>query len=127
MSAAGSSKVTGLRTIAVPVHDQDRAVEFYVEALGLELRMDMPLPQIGGRWIEVAAPGSPTSIALVPATDDRPVGVTTGIRLGTTDATALHQALIEHGGEVGELLRWPGVPTMFELRDPDQNVLVIVE
>jgi hypothetical protein len=31
------------------------------------------------------------------------------------------------GADVGELLRWPGVPAMFSLRDPDGNGLEIVE
>jgi lactoylglutathione lyase len=119
--------VTGVRTVAVPVSDQDRALRFYREVLGLTLRMDAPVEQLGGRWIEVAANGMDTSLALVPASDARPAGVETGIRLGTLDATALHRTLTEHGAEVGELLRWPGVPTMFEFSDPDGNTLVVVE
>jgi lactoylglutathione lyase len=119
--------VTGVRTVAVPVTDQDRALRFYVEVLGLAVRMDAPVAELGGRWIEVAAPGMDTSLALVPASDARRSGIATGIRLGTQDATALHHALTEHGAEVGELLQWPGVPTMFELSDPDGNTLVVVE
>lgn len=34
----------------------------------------------------------------------------TGIRLTTGDAVALHQDLRERGVDVGELLRWDGVP-----------------
>jgi len=126
MSRAASSRVTGLRTVAVPVGDQDRALTFYVEVLGLDVRLDAPLPQIGGRWIEVAAPGAVTSIALVPATVDHPRGRPTGIRLATDDAGALHARLAGRGVDVGELLQWPGVPAMFELRDPDGNTLVVV-
>ena len=119
--------MTGLRTVAVPVSDQDRALTFYVEALGMDLRMDAPVEQIGGRWIEVAPAGAGTSIALVPASDTRPAGIETGIRLATTDAPTLHRALSDGGADVGELLQWPGVPTMFEVRDPDGNTLVVVE
>jgi hypothetical protein len=43
------------------------------------------------------------------------------------DAAAVHAELRTHGVEVGELLRWPGVPAMFALRDPDGNGLAIVE
>jgi lactoylglutathione lyase len=127
MSDPGSGTVTGLRTVAIPVGDQDRALRFYTGVLGLSKRLDAPVEQIGGRWIEVAAAGADTSLALVPATDARPSGVETGIRLGTNDATALHQALADRGAAVGALLRWPGVPTMFELQDPDGNTLVVVE
>jgi predicted enzyme related to lactoylglutathione lyase len=121
------TRVTEVRTVAVPVQDQDRALRFYTEVLGLTVRRDVPLPQLGGRWIEVAAAGGTTSLALVPATADRPSGLQTGIRLGTLDVPALHRTLSEHGTEVGDLLQWPGVPAMFELTDPDGNTLVVVE
>ena len=81
-----STAITGVRTVGVPVSDQDRAVGFYVGVLGLDKRLDAPVEQLGGRWIEVAAPGSATSIALVPASGKAPAGGETGIRLTTADA-----------------------------------------
>lgn len=127
MNATTETAITGLRTVGVPVTDQDRAVAFYVEQLGFEKRMDMPLEQFGGRWIEVAPPGSATTIALVPEHEGVPSGVETGIRLTTAGAAALHEALRERGVDVGELLQWEGVPPMFALRDQDGNGLEIVE
>ncbi|WP_188191235.1 VOC family protein [Nonomuraea sp. SYSU D8015] len=122
-----STAITGIRTVGVPVTDQDRAVDFYVNALGLEKRMDAPVEQLGGRWIEAAPPGSATSIALVPASSTASTGVETGIRLTTADAASLHKELVQRGVDVGELLQWEGVPPMFALRDPDGNGLEIVE
>jgi lactoylglutathione lyase len=122
-----STPITGVRTVGVPVTDQDRAVEFYVGTLGLDKRLDAPVEQLGGRWIEVAPAGSTTTIALVPARPGAPASVETGIRLTTTDATSLHQELAARGFEVGELLRWDDVPPMFAIRDPDGNGLEIVE
>ncbi|WP_431915928.1 VOC family protein [Nonomuraea jabiensis] len=119
--------VTGVRTVGVPVTDQDRAVEFYVGTLGLEKRLDAPVEQLGGRWIEVAPPGATTTIALILAAPGTAVGVETGIRLGTADAASLHKELVARGADADELLRWEGVPPMFALRDPDGNGLEIVE
>jgi lactoylglutathione lyase len=119
--------ITGIRTVGVPVRDQDRALAFYVDDLGFEARLDAPVEQLGGRWIEVAPPGAAVTIALVPARDDLPAGVETGIRLTTRDAAAVHAGLQSSGVDVGELLRWPGVPAMFAVRDPDGNGLEIVE
>lgn len=117
--------ITGMRTVGIPVTDQDRALDFYVGTLGLDKRLDQPVPRLGGRWIEVAVPGSTTTIALVPGGT---TGVETGIRLTTTDAAALHGELRERGVEVGELLRWgEGVPPMFAVHDPDGNRIEIVE
>jgi catechol 2,3-dioxygenase-like lactoylglutathione lyase family enzyme len=122
-----STAITGVRTIGVPVTDQDRAVEFYVGTLGLDKRLDVPAEQLGGRWIEVAAPGSTTTIALVPARQGVTTGVETGIRLTTSDAASLYEELVARGVDVDELLRWEGVPPMFAFRDPDGNGLEIVE
>jgi lactoylglutathione lyase len=122
-----STAITGVRTIGVPVTDQDRAVEFYVGTLGLDKRLDVPAGQLGGRWIEVAPPGSTTTIALVPARQGATTGVETGIRLTTADAASLHEDLVARGVDADEVLRWEGVPPMFALRDPDGNGLEIVE
>ena len=121
------SAITDIRTVGVPVSDQDRALAFYAGTLGFETRLDMPLEQLGGRWIEVAPPGAATTIALVPTRDGVPTGVATGVRLTTRDAAAVHADLQNQGVDVGELLRWPGVPPMFAVRDPDGNGLEIVE
>jgi catechol 2,3-dioxygenase-like lactoylglutathione lyase family enzyme len=122
-----TSNIHDVLTIGVPVSDQDRALEFYLDTLGLEKRRDVPAPQLGGRWIEVAPPGAAVTIALVPAREKAPTGVETGIRLKARDATAIHAELRARGVEVGELLRWPGVPPMFLLHDQDGNGLEIVE
>jgi catechol 2,3-dioxygenase-like lactoylglutathione lyase family enzyme len=119
--------ITDVLTIGVPVTDQGLALEFYTEKLGFEIRRDAPLPQPGGRWIEVAAPGARVTLALVPSADGVPAGVQTGIRLATSDAVALHADLEANAVDVDELLRWPGIPTMFALRDQDGNRLTIVE
>jgi lactoylglutathione lyase len=119
-------RITDIRTVGVPVTDQDRAVAFYVDTLGFEKRLDMPLGG-GSRWIEVAPPGAATSIALVVAHDGVPAGVETGIRFITGDADADHATLRSRGVDTGEVLRWEGVPPMFALRDQDGNGLEIVE
>jgi catechol 2,3-dioxygenase-like lactoylglutathione lyase family enzyme len=113
--------------ISIPVSDQDQALEFYLDKLGFEKRRDVPLPQFGGRWIEVAPSDAAVTIALVPAREDAPTGVQTGIRLTTADAEGVHVRLQERGVDVGELLRWPGVRPMFALLDQDGNGLEIVQ
>ncbi|WP_350277010.1 VOC family protein [Kribbella sp. HUAS MG21] len=120
--------ISEIRTVGVPVTDQDRAVAFYTETLGFTVLMDAPLPQFGGRWIVVVPAGSAGasgSIALVPASDGNPAGVDTGIRMASPDAKAAHQHFLDAGVDTDELLEWPGVPPMFSLRDPDGNRLYI--
>lgn len=119
--------IDGVMTIGIPVSDQDRALTFYRDKLGLEALRDVPLPQLGGRWIEVAPGGGAVTIALVPTREGVPTGVQTGIRLRASDAGAVHAELQARGVEVDELLRWPGVPPMFGFRDQDGNGLEVVE
>ena len=126
---AGNGTTTGIRdvrTIGVPVRDQDRALEFYTTVLGFDTRMDVSTAA-GMRWIEVAPPGAGTSIALVLEHDGVPAGVETGIRLTTADADAERAILLANGVDADEVLRWPGVPPMFAFRDQDGNGLEIVQ
>lgn len=120
-----TTTLTDIRTVAVPAHDQERAVAFYVEKLGFEKRMDAEIGP-GFRWIEVAPPGARVSIAIVTATGGA-VGIDTGIRLTTPDAAAEHAALRARGIEVEDLLEMPDVPPMFTFRDGDGNTLYVVE
>lgn len=115
-----------VRTVALPVTDQDRAVEFYVETLGFEKRMDAPIGA-GFRWIEVAPPGAGVSIAMSPASDTAPAGVNSGIRLTTVDVDREHAAMRQRGIDADDVLRWPDVPAMFTFRDIDGNTLYVVE
>src|SRR5690349_18230184 len=124
--APTTTRISDVRTVGVPVSDQERALAFYGGVLGFETRMDSPFP--GGRWLEVAAPGATTSIALTAAREGTTTGVDTGVRFSTADATADHAALAAAGVDVdAEVLRFPGVPPMFSFRDPDGNTLYVVE
>jgi catechol 2,3-dioxygenase-like lactoylglutathione lyase family enzyme len=127
MSDPTATGITHIGTAAIHVDDQDKALDFYVGTLGFELRMDAPFGE-GSRWIEVAPPGAMTTIALIQAHDDARAGIDTGLRLRTADAKADHAALADRGVDVdAEIMQWPGVPPMFSFRDPDQNILYIVE
>ncbi len=39
---SGTTRIIGVGTVGVPVTDQDRALEFYVDKLGFEKRRDIP-------------------------------------------------------------------------------------
>jgi catechol 2,3-dioxygenase-like lactoylglutathione lyase family enzyme len=115
--------------VCVTVADTDRAIDFYVDTLGFEKLVDVPMGD-AARWVEVGLPGAATTIALAPpppGTEAR--GTQTGICLDTTDVDADHATLKEAGIDVDdEITRWGGpVPPMFWLRDPDGNSLIVVQ
>ncbi len=57
--------ITHVSTVTIHVSDQDKALEFYVNKLGFEVREDAPFGENTDlRWIEVAPPGAHTGMVL---------------------------------------------------------------
>jgi catechol 2,3-dioxygenase-like lactoylglutathione lyase family enzyme len=124
-----ATRISHIGVVCVPVSDQDRAIEFYVDRLGFEKRADVPFGE-GYRWVEVAPAGATTTIAIVPPPPGKPSGnVETGIGLHTADAEAAHAELKAAGVDVDDEISRMGdpVPPLFWLRDPDGNSLMVVE
>lgn len=49
-----------IATTQLWVHDQDEALKFYTEVLGMEVRTDVTVPEMGNfRWLTVGTPGQP--------------------------------------------------------------------
>jgi catechol 2,3-dioxygenase-like lactoylglutathione lyase family enzyme len=123
------TRLSKLGTVVIPVTDQDRAIEFYVDKLGFEKRADVPFGN-GYRWVEVAPADAVTTIAIVPPPPGKPTGnVETGIGLHTDDIDALHADLKDKGVDVDDEVSRMGdpVPPLFWFRDPDGNTLMVVE
>jgi catechol 2,3-dioxygenase-like lactoylglutathione lyase family enzyme len=124
-----TTRIQKLGVVCVPVSDQERAIEFYVDTLGFEKRADIPFGN-GYRWVEVAPADAVTTIAIVPPPPGNPTGnVQTGIGLHTDDVEAVHADLKAAGADVDEEISRMGdpVPPMFWFRDPDGNSLMVVE
>ena len=63
-----------LTNVQVWVHDQDEALAFYTEKLGLELREDVTVPEMGNfRWLTVGVPGQPDVAITLMAVPGPPV------------------------------------------------------
>ena len=58
--------LTELKYVQVWVHDQDEALAFYTDKLGMELREDVSVPEMGDfRWVSVGVPGQDVSLTLL--------------------------------------------------------------
>ncbi len=120
--------VSNIGVAMFTVSDQDAALAFYTEKLGFELRGDTRFGEHGEmRWVEVAPPGSRARLALNPPMFDEPGGSSIGVE--TADVLGEHARLRAVGGIDldAEPVRTPGAPLMFMVRDPDGNVVVVVE
>jgi catechol 2,3-dioxygenase-like lactoylglutathione lyase family enzyme len=104
-----------LTTVQVWVHDQDEALAFYTEKLGLELRVDVTVPELGNfRWLTVGVPGQEDVAITLMAVPGPPVfdaetqdqiralvakGVASGLFFRTDDCRATYEELKERGVE----------------------------
>jgi catechol 2,3-dioxygenase-like lactoylglutathione lyase family enzyme len=115
---------TGIQSVSIPVADQDRALAFYTEVLGCELRHDVEVWP-GARFVEVVPPGSTVGLVLLPPDSEIPMAV----RLRTPDAESAHERLRATGATLhnDKIILLDGFPPMFFFADPDGNGLVYLE
>jgi catechol 2,3-dioxygenase-like lactoylglutathione lyase family enzyme len=122
------------------VLDQDQALEFYVDKLGLEVQTDTDLGFM--RWLTVAVPGDPGRQillerpgppALDPATAEQVAELVTKgagggwIGLVTDDAHAAHETLVARGVDITDEPTDRGYGVDFGVRDPFGNRLRIAQ
>ncbi|HXD55787.1 MAG TPA: VOC family protein [Solirubrobacteraceae bacterium] len=125
------------------VHDQDEALAFYTEKVGMEVRADVTLAELGGfRWLTVGMPGqSDFSIVLMlipgpPLMDDETTaqvedlmskGYAGTVFLETDDCVASYEQLSARGVEFHEAPeeRPYGIDSGF--RDPSGNSIRLTQ
>lgn len=125
------------------VHDQDEALAFYTEKLGMEVRADVTLPEMGNfRWLAVGPAGQPdVSIVLMaipgpPMVDDATgaqlrdlmaKGLAGTVFLATDDCHASYEQLRSRGVEFTETPeeRPYGIDSGF--RDPSGNAIRLTQ
>jgi catechol 2,3-dioxygenase-like lactoylglutathione lyase family enzyme len=137
-----TTSISEIGAIFVAVADQERALEFYRDTLGFELRADFTYGG-GIRWIEVAPAGAASSIALVGPREGGPAGGDrTYCAFATADIEADHASLRARGVDVDDVAAAGStragllstdatvpdpVPAQFLFRDPDGNRFLIVQ
>jgi predicted enzyme related to lactoylglutathione lyase len=130
-----------LTNVSVWVHDQDEALAFYTEKLGLEVREDVTVPEMGNfRWLTVGLPGqSDIALALmaIPPVFEKETqdqlralmakGVVSGLFFSTDDCQASYEELKSRGVEFRqEPTEQPyGIDASF--RDPSGNEIRMAE
>ena len=89
------------------VHDQDEALAFYTEKLGMELREDVTVPEMGNfRWLSVGVPGQPDVAITLMAVPGPPVF--------DEDTRAQIQALLAKGASGGLFFTADDVQASYE-------------
>ena len=132
-----------LTHVNVWVHDQDEALAFYTEKLGMELRDDVTVAELGNfRWLTVGLPSQPDAALALMAIPGPPVfdtdtreqiqeltakGAALGLFFSTDDCRATYEELKAKGVEFTEepSERPYGIDAAF--RDPSGNNVRLVQ
>ena len=131
-----------LTHVNVWVHDQDEALAFYTDKLGLELRDDVTVPELGNfRWLTVGLPGQDVALALM-AVPGPPVfdadtadavrnvmakGAAGGLFFSTDDCRGTYEELRGRGVEFTEEPSERPYGIDAGLRDPSGNAIRLVQ
>jgi len=125
------------------VHDQDEALAFYTEKLGMELRDDVTIPEMGSfRWLTVGPVGQPDIAVVLMEVPGPPVfdpetaeqlktlvakGAAGGLFFTTDDCQATYEELKNRGVEFSQepMERPYGIDAGF--RDPSGNQIRMIE
>jgi catechol 2,3-dioxygenase-like lactoylglutathione lyase family enzyme len=132
-----------LSHVNVWVHDQDETLAFWTRKVGLEVREDVTVPELGNfRWLTVGLAGQPDVALALMAVPPPPVfdadtaeqlknlmakGAAGGLFFATDDCHATYQELEDRGVEFTEepSKRPYGIDAAF--RDPSGNQVRIVQ
>jgi catechol 2,3-dioxygenase-like lactoylglutathione lyase family enzyme len=125
------------------VHDQDEALAFYTEKLGMELREDVTLPELGGfRWLTVSHPDQPdVALALLkipgpPVFDEETAeklkdivakGAASGLFFATDDINRVHEQLKSRGVEIVQEPTEQPYGVDMAVRDPTGNQIRVAQ
>jgi catechol 2,3-dioxygenase-like lactoylglutathione lyase family enzyme len=116
--------ITHVQLLSVPVSDQDRAKDFYVETLGFEAVRDNPMGP-DQRWVEVAPKGGQASLTLVTWFPTMPAGSLKGLVLETDDLDGDVAALRARGVTIDGGIQEQPWGRFVTFDDPDGNGIVL--
>jgi predicted enzyme related to lactoylglutathione lyase len=113
--------IRGIKFVSIPVRNQDVALKFYTEALGLKVVTDQPFTETQ-RWIELLIPGAQTGIALfTPEGHENRIGEFQSIAFWCDDVFATAKVLKSKGVAFAQEPKNEPWGSIAVLKDPDGN------
>jgi predicted enzyme related to lactoylglutathione lyase len=117
--------IRGIKFVDIPVKDQDVALKFYTESLGMKVATDQPFNE-KQRWIELMIPGAETGIALfTPDGHEKRIGEFQSISFWCDDVFVTAEAMKKKGVV---FTREPAAESWGSaaiFKDPDGNQFVL--
>jgi predicted enzyme related to lactoylglutathione lyase len=124
-----------IKLTTIYVNDQDKALRFYTEVLGLAKKADFS--NGGFRWLTVTSPEEPDGAELQLALDDNPAGKACqqaifqqgqpAVMFFTDDIKADHERIVANGGEFKMLPTDVTGSTIAQLTDGCGNLVQLTQ
>ncbi|HET6726787.1 MAG TPA: VOC family protein [Nitrososphaeraceae archaeon] len=121
--------------VVIMVSDQARAVKFYAEKVGFDIRVNVPFS--GGKWIEVAPKDSESTLSIMEPnpqlmppeeleTARKNIGRNTGVWFYTSDIQSTYEDLKSKGVDITkpEKQEWGGIMSL--VKDLDGNIFTLL-
>jgi predicted enzyme related to lactoylglutathione lyase len=121
--------------VVIMVSDQARAVKFYAEKVGFDIRLNVPF--FGGKWIEVAPKDSESTLSIMEPNPQlmppeelevarKNIGRNTGVWFYTSDIQLTYEDLKSKGVDITkpEKQEWGGIMSL--VKDLDGNIFTLL-
>lgn len=113
-----------VKFVGIPTKNQERALKFWTETMGLKVLTDQPLGN--QRWIELQIPGAQTRIVLfTPEGHEDRIGTFFNGSLGCDDVEYAYEKLKAKGVEFAAPPTKQPWGTFATFHDPDGNTFVL--
>jgi len=120
-----SVMIKRIKFLGIPVHDQQRALEFYTEKLGFRVLTDQPFND-KQRWIELSIPGAETGITLfTPDGQEERVGTFVNTSWDCDDIDKTYEELLARGVEFGGPPQKQSWGSFVIMKDSEGNRIVL--
>jgi predicted enzyme related to lactoylglutathione lyase len=117
--------VKKIKFVSIPVRDQDKALAFWTQKMGLQVTTDQAMGP-GQRWIELKVPGGQTGMALfTPEGHESRIGAFTGISFESDDVETEYRELSSRGVEFAQPPKKETWGTSAVFKDNDGNLFVL--
>ena len=121
--------------VVIMVSDQARAVKFYAEKVGFDIRVNVPF--FGGKWIEIAPKDSESTLSIMEPNPQlmtpeeleiarKNIGRNTGVWFYTSDIQSTYEDLKSKGVDITkpEKQEWGGIMSL--VKDLDGNIFTLL-
>lgn len=121
--------------VVIMVSDQARAVKFFAEKVGFDIRLNVPF--FGGKWIEIAPKDSESTLSIMEPNPQlmppeeleiarKNIGRNTGVWFYTSDIQSTYEDLKSKGVDITkpEKQEWGGIMSL--VKDLDGNKFTLL-